>query len=151
MSCDIESICNAEQIDSNALNAPRGLEPLFYIQIKLDEKPISKDMEQVRAIEDFVLPPRGTSEAKDFDPLGHLIIEEINDDEEEEPMPGDEEKLPDPIYQRTVPDIEKHWLTTSPSRHEYVEVILKTFSSGLDQIKCFERWSKHEQLAPYRA
>ena len=43
--CDIDAICAANTIDANALNAPRGLEPLFYVEIKLDEKPITIEME----------------------------------------------------------------------------------------------------------
>jgi dynein heavy chain len=45
-SCDIMAICAAESgDDSAALTAPRGLEPLFYVEIKLDEKPIPETME----------------------------------------------------------------------------------------------------------
>ena len=61
-SCDIDTICAAESSeDAQALTAHRGLEPLFYIEIKLDEKPIPESMEQKVQIEDFILPPRGTS------------------------------------------------------------------------------------------
>jgi hypothetical protein len=48
-----------------------------------------------------------------------------------------------------VPDLDKWWLETTPSRTQYVELIIKTFKTGLERIKCFERWSKHEQLQPY--
>lgn len=37
-----------------------------------------------------------------------------------------------------------------PSKEDYVNVILRTFQTGLDKIKNFERWSKHSQLMPYR-
>ena len=37
-----------------------------------------------------------------------------------------------------------------PDEHSYIEVIIRTFASGLDQIKQFERWSKHSDLSPYR-
>ena len=36
-----------------------------------------------------------------------------------------------------------------PDEHSYIEVIIRTFASGLDQIKQFERWSKHSDLLPY--
>lgn len=147
--CDIAAICGATTIDANALSAPRGLEPLFYVEIKLDEKPVPKEMENKVMIEPFVLKPKGTHEPKDFDPLAHLIIDEPGEDDDMGGEPGEEAVVED-IYQRRVSDIEKHWLTTAPSRHEYAEIILTTFQSGLDQIKCFERWSKHEQLSPYR-
>jgi hypothetical protein len=78
-----------------------------------------------------------------------MIIDEPG--AEDEGMEGeDEEKLPDPVYQRTVPGIEKHWLETAPSCNKYVDLINKTFKTGLERLKCFERWSKHESLTPYR-
>jgi hypothetical protein len=116
--------------------------------VKLDEKPISKDQEGTRVIEDFILPPRGTSKPEDFDPIAHLVIDEPADEVEEDPE--DDEKAPEPIIQRTVPGIDKLWLTMSPSKDDYVNVIHRTFSSGLEKIKYFERWSKHSQLMPYR-
>ena len=33
-----------------------------------------------------------------------------------------------------------------PNQEAFVSVILKTFSDGLQAIKCFERWSKHADL-----
>lgn len=149
-SCDIGAICAAESgDDSAALTAPRGLEPLFYVEIKLDEKPIPESMEVSRQIEDFILPPRGTSQVQDFDPLAHMVIDEPGADDDG--MDGeDEEKMPEPVYQRTVPGIEKHWLETAPSCNKYVDLINKTFKTGLERLKCFERWSKHESLTPYR-
>lgn len=108
-------------------------------------------MEERVQIDDFVLPPRGTSEAKDFDPLSHLVIDDPADAPDPADMGGDdEEKPPEPVYQRRVPDLERHWLETSPSRNKYVDLIIKTFKTGLERIKCFERWSKHESLTPYR-
>jgi len=37
----------------------------------------------------------------------------------------------------------------NPDEHDYIEVIIRTFASGLSQIKQFERWSKHNDLTPY--
>ena len=36
-----------------------------------------------------------------------------------------------------------------PDEHDYIEVIMRTFGHGLEQIKSFERWSKHNDLTPY--
>ena len=36
-----------------------------------------------------------------------------------------------------------------PNQEAFVSVILKTFSDGLQAIKCFERWSKHADLLQY--
>lgn len=124
-SCDIKLICEGDQSDSNITTAPRGLEPLFYVEVKLDERPISKSDEDSRQIEEFILPPRGTSEIQDFDPIAHLVIEEEKK-VEDEPV-EEEEKPPEPIIQRTVPKIDQLWLTMSPSKEDYVNVIQRTF------------------------
>jgi hypothetical protein len=36
-----------------------------------------------------------------------------------------------------------------PDHEEYITVIMNTFSKGLEMIKAFERWSKHNDLTPY--
>ena len=36
-----------------------------------------------------------------------------------------------------------------PNEEEYSESLIKTFSMGLEHIKNFERWSKHNDLTPY--
>jgi hypothetical protein len=94
------------------------------------------------------LPPRGTSTLEDFDPLAHLEIEEAATGEESADGEADEAP-PAPIYKLTVPNIEKYWLVMDPSESEYIEVIIKTFATGLEQIKQYERWSKHEDLLIY--
>jgi hypothetical protein len=94
-SCDIEAICSSDQQDSNATTAPRGLEPLFYVEVKLDEKLIEKKDEGTRVIEEFILPPRGTSKIEDFDPIAHLVIEDPT--EEVDDAGEDEEKAVEPI------------------------------------------------------
>jgi hypothetical protein len=73
--CDIEEICNGDASDANATSAPRGLEPLFYVEIKLDEREITPTMEASILIPEFNLKPKGESEVKDWDPLAHLIID----------------------------------------------------------------------------
>ena len=105
-------------------------------------------------IDDFVLPPRGNSKVEEFDLLAHLELEKPkvdgeDDDEDEDPGAGGEVLPPDPIFQKQVPNIEKFWLRMEPDEHAYIEVIIRTFASGLDQIKQFERWSKHNDLTPY--
>jgi len=101
-----------------------------------------------------VLPPRGPSTVADFDLLGHLELEAPkvegeDSDELSDFGAGGEIKPPDPIYKKIVPNIEKFWLRMDPDEHSYNEVIIRTFATGLDQIKQFERWSKHSDLSPY--
>ena len=71
-------------------------------------------------IDDFVLPPRGTSKTEDFDLLAHLELEDpkIEGEEDEESDPGGGEILPPPpIFRKTVPNIEKFWLRMEPDEH----------------------------------
>ena len=52
-------------------------------------------------------------------------------------------------YRKTVPNIQDFWIKLVPNDDQFISVILKTFSEGLQQIKCFERWSKHTDLLLY--
>ena len=91
-----------------------------------------------------------TSGVEEFDLLAHLELEpEKVEGEEEEELEEDEDAVLDPIYKKTVPGIEKYWLRMEPNEEEYSESLIKTFSMGLDFIKNFERWSKHNDLTPY--
>ena len=67
-----------------SMTAQRGQEPLFYVNVKIeDSKPIADDEIVDSPIDDFVLPPRGTSEIKDFDLLSHVELEAEKDPNEE--------------------------------------------------------------------
>jgi hypothetical protein len=46
------------------------------VNVKIaDSKPIEESEIEDVPIEDFILPPRGTSEIKDFDLLSHIELE----------------------------------------------------------------------------
>lgn len=126
---------------------------MFFVSAQLqDDVEIPPEEIHMIEIDDFVRPPRGKSVTEDFDLLAHLEIEPEKDgDEEEEDDLGEgaETKPPEPILRKIVPNIEKFWLRMEPDEHAYIEVIIRTFASGLDQIKQFERWSKHTDLSPY--
>jgi dynein heavy chain len=84
--CDMEKVMSADYDESNqAGGVQRGSEPLFLVKIKLQhEEPIPEhEIHQVQ-IEEFVLPPRGTSVVEDFQPLSHLELEELKPEGEEE-------------------------------------------------------------------
>lgn len=133
--CDIEQVLKTDFSDATQTGANRGFEPLFYVESKLcDTEAIPENEIHEREIEEFQLPPRGTSVPEDFDLLGHLQLEEEKDDDEEEEQgdPGDEENLKvDPIMQKCVPNIEKYWLRLDPSLDDYKKVIVDSFDNGL--------------------
>jgi hypothetical protein len=76
---------------------------------------------------------------------------EEGEEEEEEEDEGEkeEDEVIEPIFRKVVPNIQTYWLRMQPDKNDYIEVIIKTFASGLDKIKSFERWSKHNDLTPY--
>jgi len=93
-----------------------------------------EEIKQVE-IEDFILPPRGKSVVEDFDLLAHLELEEPKGEDEESDIDQGmemEQEMPDPIYQKKVPNIERYWLAMEPNAESYIEVIIRTFNSGLD-------------------
>ena len=128
---------------------------MFYVSCKLaDEVEIPANEIKEEQVDEYVPPPRGKSEIKDFDPLVHLELEPEKDpneeeDEEEEGEKEDDKAIAEPLYRKIIPNIEKYWLRMEPEETDYIEVIVRTFASGLDQIKSFERWSKHNDLTPY--
>ena len=62
---------------TQANTAPRNLQPLFYVSVTLsDNKEIKENMITSVQIDDFVLPPRGTSKVEDFDLKAHIEFEE---------------------------------------------------------------------------
>jgi hypothetical protein len=48
-----------------------------------------------------------------------------------------------------VPRIQDYWLRTRPDYEDYIDIVVRCFGSGLDQIQVFERWSRHNDLSPY--
>jgi hypothetical protein len=128
-------------------NPQQNLDPLFYVSVKLcDENEIPADeVHQIR-IEDY---GRGAP-IEDYDPLAHYELEEIRDaDEDGSDMGEPEDAIITPIYKKVIPNIESYWLRLEPDANDYIEIIIRTFSQGLQQIMSFERWSKHSDLTPY--
>jgi len=110
---------------------------LFFVSAELqDDVEIPNEEIKLVQIDDFILPPRGTSVLEEFDLLAHLEIETPNEDEEDadadDPAAEAGVSVPDPIFKKTVPNIEKYWLRMEPDEHSYIEVIIRTFASGLD-------------------
>ena len=65
--------------------AQRGYEPLFYLNVNLnDSKPIPDEEIGKVPIDEFILPPRGKSKEEDFDLLCHLEVEQVKPEGEEE-------------------------------------------------------------------
>ena len=73
-----------------------------------DEAPLPPDEIKDEPIDDFLLPPRGKSEPKDFDLLAHLEVKEIIEGEEDDDGDGDEDGGDDLFvqkYRKVTPNI----------------------------------------------
>ena len=87
--------------------------------------------------------------------MAHLEIREDVEEGEEasDDGPGDEDEAEDDAfiqkYRKVTPNIQDYWIKLMPDQDEFINVLLKTFSEGLQAIKCFERWSKHTELLVY--
>ena len=151
---EMEKIMVMEFDDSNtAAQAPRGRDPLFYTNFVLNDKnelPPNEIHEE--DIDDFLLPPRGKSTPEQFDLLSHLTIKELKEDEEEDDDDAgdeDEDDLHVQLTRKVTPNIQNFWIKLTPDCEQFINALLKTFSEGLQAIKCFERWSKHADLLKY--
>ena len=127
--------------------AARGHEPLFYTRVALDDSHAIPEREIVKVvIDDFLLPPRGTSQEHEFDLLAHIEVE---------PELGSQDGSSSAEYGReegdvylvkekmTVPNIQRYWIKLLPNADEFSSLVIQTFADGLGSIRCFERWSKH--------
>lgn len=64
-------------------------------------------------IDDFIMPPRGTSKEEDFDLLSHLELEkEKVEDEPEEEDDGQVEQVQ--LYKKTLPNVHNFWIKLEP-------------------------------------
>jgi hypothetical protein len=136
-----------------------GNEALFKISGEFIENEMPQIPEEfviIIKIDKFNPPPVGTSKREDFDPVVHMEIEPEGADEEEVKDAGEEEPEPEEVDEEsklllkpTVPNIHKLWLRLTPTRNEFINLIAECFSEGMESLRTFERWSRHEDLVPY--
>ena len=117
-SVDMEVVMKTDYSDQNQAPAPaRGQEPLFYVDLQVqDDVEIPEADVVLVEIPEFILPPRGKSQIPDFDPLAHLELEDPAEDEESDDLGdgGERNLVIEPIYKKTVPNIQRRWLKTEP-------------------------------------
>ena len=127
---------------------------MFHVEINLnDKKDIPKNHIQSVPIDEFKLPPGGTSLEEEFDLLAHIElepeIEEKKDEDEEEEEEEEKVEEDEQKFKSIVPQIQNFWLKMTPSEDDFIDEVVNSFEMGLDQIKVFERWGKHNELSPY--
>jgi hypothetical protein len=131
--------------------AQRGYEPLFYLQVTLnDRKPIPPAEIVEVPIDDFVPEPRGTSQDHDYDLFAHMDFEKEktgDEEEEEEDVDGEPEAvLPTQLYKQTLPNVQNFWIELKPDKQDFQARIIDNFERGLEKIQCFTRWGKNADL-----
>jgi hypothetical protein len=123
----LEDIMKCDFSDASGGSAQRGFEPLFHLNVHLnDAKVIPLDEIGEEVIEDFILPPRGKSSEDQFDLLVHLEIEpeRAEDEVEAEPEDGDLFKV---MYKKTLPNIHNFWIKLEPDASEFKAQIASDF------------------------
>lgn len=115
----------------------RGKEPLFYVGVSLtDRNHIPEDEIKEALLDDFILPPRGTSQEEDFDLLSHLQLEPEVEEQEDDGDDGGEDAneknlVIEQLYKKIVPNIHKFWLEMVPDEVAFTDMLDKCFSEGL--------------------
>ncbi len=103
----------------------------------------------------FDPPPVGQSKDEDFDPVVHLELadekEELEDLDEKanEDLLLEEDENAGKVLRKRVVSINKLWLNVTPQKSDFVSLLNECFQEGLECLKHFERWSRHEDLLPY--
>jgi len=130
--------------------AQRGYEPLFHLNVMLDDtKAISVEEIGKVPIDDFRPHPNGTSKEEDFDLLAHLELEKEKGEEEEEEEGEPEEVEVIQLYRQELKDVHKFWIKLEPDAQDFKQQIASDFTKGLEKIQCFIRWSQHGDLKIY--
>lgn len=92
------------------------------------------------------------SPADTFNPTVHIELkeDEVDEDDEDAPVLTEEQEFEARHVKRTrVQDIDKLWLAVEPSQARYTQLLNECFQEGLECLKNFERWAKHERLSVY--
>jgi dynein heavy chain, axonemal len=117
--------------------AQRGYEPLFYLEVTLnDAKPIPPSEIVDKPINDFVPEPRGNSQEHEFDLFAHLEYEEEREEGEEAPEEEGEPEQTEPIqlYAQTLPEVHNFWIALLPDKDDFQNRIIDDFERGLEKI-----------------
>jgi hypothetical protein len=91
--------------------------------------------------------------SKDFDPLVHLEVKEVQEQEQDE----DYDEFADVVdeserfLEREKPEgLNEHWLTVEPTQVDFAALLREALQDeGLFCLRRFERYSRHEELLPY--
>lgn len=116
---------------AQSINKRKLKNPLFKIEIVLDETPINEALK--RDLEDEMLAPGLNPDL--FHPNIHLVVEDT-----------DNHISFTPVKASYVPDIHKIWLKLVPNKQKFLDSLLSLVYTGLDCMKVVERWSKHPDL-----
>ena len=99
----------------------------------------------------FEPPNLGHFFEEDFDPTVHMTISENKGEKFAE---GDESEnefleVDDRVERIRVEGITKIWLKSEPPKEDFIACLYNAFNEGLNVLKNFERWSRHDDLSPY--
>ena len=117
-SIDMEKLMNENlEEDGGSMTAGRGQEPLFYVNVEIeDSKPIEEIHIVDEPIDDFILPPRGTSEVWQYDLLTHVELEDEPEEEDGDDDGAEKEQVHVQKFKKTVPKIHEFWITLVPDK-----------------------------------
>lgn len=99
----------------------------------------------------FESPSAGHFTEEDFDPTVHLnmVVNKGEDFGEGETEEDEFEEVDDRIERVKVEGITKIWLKSEPPKEDFIACLYNSFNEGLNVLKNFERWSRHDDLSPY--
>ena len=89
-----------------------------------DKKAIPEDEIVKVVIDDFLLPPRGTSQTHEFDLLAHIEVEPEKDDEEGSSEYGNEGDVYLVKEKITCPNIQNYWIKLLPNQDEFSQLVI---------------------------
>ena len=145
-------------------------DPLFFTKLELNQCEIPPEEIQIETMPQYLAPPFGTSKKEDFSLIHHLYLrkkKELTEEEKrkkaqkkkkkatEEDSDSENEEMLDKIDETKtfdhaiVPTLYKLWLNLSPSLQDFNFTLVQAVTEGLNALKAFERWSRHDEMTPY--
>lgn len=163
--------------DKSQKGSSKIREPLFFLNVDFNFKPIPEDEITLDAIKEFIPPPIGTSKPEDFLINYHVFVSKNQNQSSSASQgvvqtsssvavagaaaaipPAGEEAEEDPeenydenkLYLRKVcTGLSRLWLNLRPNLDAFYSDIVRCLGEGMNAIQAFERWSRHDEMTPY--
>ena len=126
-------------------------EPMFKLEAIFHEDTIHPSDLVEKKVRKFIPHLAGQSNTDTFDPIVHLEIENVEEEEDEEDVDilEDTDEESQFLKRYVCPKIHEIWIKLDPNKSSFVDLLEESINQGYANIKSIERWSRHGELLKY--